>query len=85
MNIRRPVLQPEASDLWILYTGAACVFLIGLLFMLNVGGIANRLFGHVARFVPAGRAAPRIFRVVGAGWMIVATLMLTPEIVASLR
>ncbi|MET9880985.1 hypothetical protein ABZZ36_41310 [Actinacidiphila glaucinigra] len=75
----------DEGDIWILYLGASLIILVGLLFAMNVAGIAYRFFSFVVKYMQPGRATPRTLRLVGVGWVVLGTLMLMPEIVQAFR
>ncbi|GGT58815.1 hypothetical protein GCM10010271_72760 [Streptomyces kurssanovii] len=73
------------EDIYMLYIAAAVIGAVGLLFALNFYQMAERFHRLVTTFVPAGRSTPRTMRFVGAGWVVVATLMVLPEILQVFR
>ncbi|MFF7209114.1 hypothetical protein ACFZAU_01095 [Streptomyces sp. NPDC008238] len=75
----------DDGDIWVLYIGASLIILVGLFFAMNAAGIAYRFFGFVVKYMQPGRATPGTLRLVGAGWVVVGTLMLMPEIVQAFR
>ncbi|MFF3342997.1 hypothetical protein [Streptomyces flavidovirens] len=72
------------DGLFILWSVSVFFIVAGVAFATNIGKVADRFFHLVKNFSPhVGSATPKTFRLVGAGWILLGSLMLLPDIVAA--